>query len=253
MSFHSLIHRFVASITEIRFKPGQDTLLALGTLFVFWPVYYFSSATPLGETLLGFFLWFVIGNLILNVLLPAYYITNIWKEPISHLGIKREGWIPALVVSIVLVLFFLPSLFEAAEGIPIEAVIPHIIANGVILWEPFFVYGWLQNRYERAFGTVPAIVLAGISFGLYHIGTYPLEGVFTLAALGLFFGVIYRLLKRNLIVLWPLTWAVASSIGTVEEFLFDWDVVLIWGIILLISGLWLMNVRQTNKQHNISS
>jgi len=246
LSSHTLIHNFVASIKEIRFKPRQDTLLALVTLFLFWPVYYFSGA---GETLLDFLLWFVIGNLILNVLFPAYYITIIKKEPIYQLGIKREGWIPALVVSIVLVLFFLPGLFEAAEGIPIEAVIPHIIANGIILWEPFFVYGWLQNRYERAFGTVPAIVLAGISFGLYHIGTYPLEGVFTLAAFGLFFGVIYRLLKRNLIVLWPLTWAVASSIGTVEEFLFDWDVVFIWAIVLLISviALWWMNVRQTNK------
>ena len=36
---------------SVRFKPGQDTLLALVTLFLFWPVYYFSSA---GETLLDF-------------------------------------------------------------------------------------------------------------------------------------------------------------------------------------------------------
>lgn len=98
-------------------------------------------------------------------------------------------------------------------------------------------------------------MLAGISFGLYHVGTYPIEGVFTLAAFGLFFGVIYRILKRNLLVLWPLTWAVASSIGTVEEFLFEWDVVFIWATILLISviGLWWMNKRQIDKQHNTSS
>ncbi len=241
MSSHALINRFVGAVKEIRFDPGQDTVVALVTLFLFWPVYYFSSA---GETILDFFLWFVIGNIILNVLFPAYYVLHVRKEPISQLGIKREGWIPALVVSIVLVLFFfLPGLIEAAEGIPTEALIPHIIANGIILWEPFFVYGWLQNRYERAFGMVPGIVLAGISFGLYHVGTYPLEGVLTLAAYGLFFGVIYRLLKRNLLVLWPLTWAVASSIGTLEEFLFDWSVVFIWAVVLAISvvGLWKMN------------
>ena len=54
------------------------------------------------------------------------------------------------------------------------------------MWEPFFVYGWLQLRFERAFGVIPGIALAAVCFGAYHIGTFPLSGVVTLLGLGVF-------------------------------------------------------------------
>jgi hypothetical protein len=63
--------------------------------------------------------------------------------------------------------------------------LPQVLFNGVILWEPFFVHAWLQLRFDRAFGIVPGILLAGLSFAAYHTGTYPPSGLIILLISGL--------------------------------------------------------------------
>ncbi|MCL0049041.1 CPBP family intramembrane metalloprotease, partial [Dehalococcoidia bacterium] len=40
------------------------------------------------------------------------------------------------------------------------------------LFEEVFFRGFLQTRFEKAFGIFPAIVLSGLTFSLYHLG-YP--------------------------------------------------------------------------------
>ncbi len=52
---------------------------------------------------------------------------------------------------------------------PGVSLLPQILANVFMLWEPFFVFGWLQLRFERAFGILPGILLAGIAMGTYHL------------------------------------------------------------------------------------
>jgi hypothetical protein len=101
------------------------------------------------------------------------------------------------------------------------------------MWEPFFVYGWLQLRFERAFGVIPGIALAAVCFGAYHIGTFPLSGVVTLLGLGVFFGVLFRATGGNLLALWPLTWAVTSSIGVLEGG-FGWSDVATYALLLIV-------------------
>jgi membrane protease YdiL (CAAX protease family) len=88
-----------------------------------------------------------------------------------------------------------------------------VLFNAVILWEPFFVFSWLQLRYDRAFGILPGVVLTGLSFAAYHIGTYPPAGLVTLLISGLFFAAIFRP-TSNLLIVWPLAWCAGSSIGT---------------------------------------
>ena len=71
----------------------------------------------------------------------------------------------------------------------------------------------------------------------YHIGSFPLEGLISLFFSGLFFAIIFSCV-RNLIILIPLTWASASTIGTIEGgFIFDWMTVAIYGVVLLIQIL----------------
>lgn len=121
-----------------------------------------------------------------------------------------------------LVALFLPELGSYTDQYTVAALIPHVLSMGLILWEPFFVYGWLQLRFERAFGVIPGILLAGGSFGLYHVGTYSMVGVMELAFFGAMFAVIFHIGRSNLLALWPLTWAVAASIGTLGRFEYDW-------------------------------
>lgn len=74
------------------------------------------------------------------------------------------------------------------------AIIPALIVGIYALWEVVFVYGWLQLRFEEAFGIVPAGILAGLCFSLYHLayGWYDLSGLVGLFIFGLIF---YRIQK----------------------------------------------------------
>ncbi|MDY6876227.1 MAG: hypothetical protein SWK90_08520, partial [Chloroflexota bacterium] len=56
----------------------------------------------------------------------------------------------------------------------------------------------------------------------------------TLLIWGLFFAAIFRL-TSNLLIVWPLVWSVASSIGTLMGGIaFTWSQVASWSVILLI-------------------
>src|ERR687890_1855602 len=155
-------------------------------------------------------------------------------------GARPAGYHEAMVwlaplLSVAISVLFWPQLQDAVAQQPDIELVPLLLANGLILWEPFFVYGWLQLRFERAFGVIPGIGLAAVCFGAYHLGTFPLSGVGSLALLGVFFGVLFRVSGGNLLALWPLTWAVTSSIGVLEGgFGFSWSDVATYALLLIV-------------------
>jgi membrane protease YdiL (CAAX protease family) len=177
----------------------------------------------------------IVTNGILNVLFPAYYVLVVRREGLAQLGITRRWWWLALLLSVAVSVLFWPQLQQVAAQQPNIDLLPLLLINGLILWEPFFVYGWLQLRFEQAFGVLPGIALAALCFGAYHIGTFPLSGVVTLFGLGVFFGVLFRVAGGNLLALWPLTWAVTSSIGVLEGgFGFGWSDVTTYALLLIV-------------------
>lgn len=214
-----------------KWAPSVDTVLALATLM------WMTGAYCVTIHLLRSHLWAVIAvmgivtNLIVNVLLPVWWLVYVRGQPMSELGITTRRWIPSLFIGAGLACFF------ALRLLPMVADtdwLPHLLFNAVILWEPFFVFGWLQLRYDRAFGIVPGVLLAALSFAAYHVGTYPPNGLLMLLIAGLVYAIIFRL-TSNLLILWPLAWAVGSSIGTLMGgACFSWPQVAIWSAILLI-------------------
>lgn len=220
------------TIFSFRWKPGQDTVVAAVTAVLMTPAYYLGAQVFHG--VLGLVIFTVLTNGVLNVLFPAYYMLKIRGERLDELGITIRRWWMALAVSIAWSLLSWKGLQRELQSHPNIDLMPHLIFNGLILWEPFFVFGWLQLRFERAFGLIPGILLAACSFGAYHLGTYPLPGVVMLAAIGVGYGILFRLTK-NLLTLWPLTWAVASSIGTLQgNMQFDWGQVATYAVLLLV-------------------
>jgi hypothetical protein len=75
------------------------------------------------------------------------------------------------------------------------------------LFEAIFFRGWIQLGLERAFGTIPAIVLGAFFYSLYHIGYgMNISEIWFLFTLGLQFAIAFRITK-NILVLWPFyTW-----------------------------------------------
>ena len=211
-------------------SPNGDLLVAVLTevamIAAYWTTTHLLSGGWDDVLVLG-----VLTNLGLNVLFPVWWIAYHRKRPLSELGITTRRWLPSLIISVALAVFFSLGLRHRAAGIDW---LPHVLFNAVILWEPFFVFGWLQLRYDRAFGILPGVLLGGLSFAAYHVGTYPPAELAILLVTGLVFAAIFRL-TSNLLTVWPLVWAVSSSMGTLMGGMqFTWNQVVIWSVILLI-------------------
>lgn len=216
------VRQGAAKIFEVRFRPGADTALALATAVAFGVVYY--SSAHIESDLLSFLLFTVLGTGLLCVILPAYYMLVIRKEPLASLGITKRRWVLALALSAFFAAGSLPQLLTVAADQPEVDLTAHLLGNGLVFWEPFFIYGWLQLRFERAFGIVPGIVLATLCFAGYHLGTFPLEAVAGFIVVGLLQGALFRAVGANLLVVWPLLATVGSAIGTLQgDFVFGWD------------------------------
>jgi hypothetical protein len=214
----------------VRWTPNGDIVLALATEL--WMVGAYYAVTHWASSdLAAIAVFYIPTNLIVNVLLPVWWIAYHRKQPLSELGITTRRWLLSLLISVGLAAFFSFRLVQVAAGIDW---LPHVIGNAVILWEPFFIHGWLQLRFDRAFGIVPGVLLAGLCLAGYHVGTYPLEGVIALLFFGLIYATTFRL-TSNLLIMWPLTWCVGSSLGTLMgDAQLTWNQVAIWSVVLLI-------------------
>lgn len=233
------------SLPWVRWEPDWDTLFALATMFYMIPSYYLMANNR--HQLAGYN--FLFTSLFVLVLLPAYYVLKVRGESLEQLGFSKQQWLPSLLISLVIVLRLIPRIFGLLSTVPPELVLPTVIFNGLCLWEPFFVHCWVQLRFERAFGVIPGILAAGLCLGSYHIGTYPLGMVIVLGMVGLIFGVVFRL-TRNLLILWPLAWTVASTMGTVSGgFTFGWKTVGIYTAILLTQGTGIWWIARTRRNH----
>lgn len=221
----------LSTARDVRFEPGSDTLVAVCSLLGLWGIYYFQSTSESVESVVLFLL---VGNLVLTILFPLYYVCYVRNEPLSEIGVTRTGWKRAVVVSTFGALALAPGLLFVDESAVVLA--PHVITIGLMLWEPLFVHGFLQIRFERAFGPVLGILLASGGFVLFHVGAVAPAGLVTLGLIGLFHAVLFRAFDRNLLVLWPILWAIGSSQGTVDSVVFGWEEASAYVAILLVAG-----------------
>jgi len=213
------------------YNPTPDTAAAIATaLIMCCGGYYLLVHLPEGSTLQ--LVYRVIFELLL-VIFPVWWICHHNNESLDGLGFTWKNLEKSLIISIVITLVFLYFVFRHFSSYGI-ALVPHFLMNAIILWEPFFLFAWLQLRFDRAFGIIPGILLAGICLGAYHIGTYELPLVLSLAAFGIVFAAIFRL-TENIFIMWPLTWSTASAEGSLEGgFLFGWNDVVVASLILTV-------------------
>jgi hypothetical protein len=151
----------------------------------------------------------------------------------AGLGITTRRAVGSVILSCLLAALSIPALLEELRKQQID-IVPHILFNALVFWEVLFVYGWLQLRLERAFGYLAAIPLTAIAFAGYHVGSMDTAGLTGVFVAGLVFSAVFAW-TRNLLVLFPLAWAVSSSIGTLMGgFAATWETVLIYvGVFLL--------------------
>ncbi len=207
------------TVFAVRWQPGQDTLVAAATALLMVGFYYANAHSRNPAVNVA---WLVGANMCLNVLFPIAYVLYVRRQGLDAVGITARWWWLAALISILWSIRSWPALQAAAMRRPEVDLLPHVVGNGLVFWEPFFVHGWLQLRFERAFGVIPGILLAAACFAAYHVGTYPLEIVQRFFIAVAIHAALFRI-TRNLLTVWPLTHAITSATGTLRgAFIFDW-------------------------------
>lgn len=81
----------------------------------------------------------------------------------------------------------------------------------VILWtgvfEVIFFYGFLRTLFERAFGLIPAILLAALFYSFHHVGFQP--EFLQLFFVGIMYAAVYRTGSSALLI-YPFYWGVGA-------------------------------------------
>ena len=250
-----------------KFEPSIETAAALATIPIYTLFYYITAARYFSKQRERLLVaskssgkkglragWVVcakdlieatvveIVRIAFTVVIPARYVLQRDDRSAASIGIDFSSTtsnVSSAATSLLLAAFFSLKLrkLAAADQHRSRSITVHLIFNGLVFWEPFYCFCFLQLAFARAFGMLVAIPLVGISFGGYHLGTYPIvakqnrrqddsrndsiarkqtTSVAALAAMGAIFALIFALSGGSLLVLWPSAWCVSCAIGTFE-------------------------------------
>ena len=154
--------------------------------------------------LLFYFFYNAIYGLLLSVLVPLIYV---WrkKESAASLGIAPMRAKQVIVVSVFVVLSIggqsIPLIIEGTGlqwNYLLIGFVPLVMTT---FFEELLFRGFLQTRFEKLFGAIPAIILSGLFFSLYPLG-YPgfrtISDLAVLFAVGVGFALAYKLSGNNL-------------------------------------------------------
>lgn len=190
---------------DIHWNPGRDTWIALGSyLLVVLGLYTAFQIFTIDRVAANFITFGPITLAVLGIGLPALYTVLIRKRPLGDLGISSSQLIPSLVLGLLLAWDTYNNTLAPMDVTWTKAEVPLVtMALAVGLFEAVFFRGWLQLRFEEAFGLVPGLILAALCYSFYHIGYGMTTGeMLFLFGLGLTFGAFFRLTK-NIFLLWP--------------------------------------------------
>lgn len=152
-----------------------------------------------------YFFYNIFYGFIISVCVPIYFFRKEDNGDLSLLGIKRLRPIDYIII-IGFVVFSVSGQLANVKLVDINfGVLPLSIFPLIMTTfsEEFLFRGFLQIRFEKAFGFIPAILLSGLFFGIYHLG-YPGFRTFQMMILlffvGIMFALAFKLSKNNLIV-----------------------------------------------------
>ena len=219
----------------LRWSPSRSSAMALLTEAGMVLAY-----AALGQASDNLPVQFLVGMIVLPVLsvgVPVYWTSAVNRQPLSALALTLRRWPLAVGLGLALTMLEVIHIWAGSPvTTPSDEWLPQAIVGAAALWEPLFVFGWLQLRFEEDFGVLAGIILAPACFALYHVGF----GFNLTSVLGQFAGILlYAIVFRmavNLIVVWPLLWAASGARACIERgtCVFSWNSVVFTLILLVI-------------------
>jgi len=147
---------------------------------------------------------------VLTVGVPVCWTRLMDRRPLSSLGLTLRHWLPALLLGLGLSAVEVIPVMGATSRVSVDRWMPQAVAGAASLWEPLFVFGWLQLRFEDDFGVLPAVLMASCCFALYHVGFGSVDMMMGQFLSGVMYATVFRLVK-NLLTVWPSLWATSSA------------------------------------------
>ena len=191
---------------SVYWRPNHDTLIAFGSylLVVIGLVIAFQVVT-IARVAANFIIFGPVSLAGLGVALPAFYTALKRRRSLADLGLTSHNLLISLALSLLLGLDTYRNTLASLDVTWSRNLVPLItMALTVGLFEAVFFRGWLQLRFEAAFGILPAILLGAGCYALYHVGYgMTINEIAFLFGIGLMYAVVFRLTK-NIFVLWPL-------------------------------------------------
>ncbi len=210
---------FRRMLGDLHWRPNRDTLVALlsyvlvvGGLFTAFQVFTTEQVAA------NFVIFGPVTLAGLGVVLPVLYTLLVRHRPLADLGLTTRQLVPSVMLGLFLGWDTYRNTIAAQNIAWTRDMVPLVtMAITVGLFEVIFFRGWLQLRFEEAFGMVPGIVLGALCYGLYHVG-YGMtwDEILFLFGLGLVFAVVFRLTK-NVAVLWPFYTPVGGLYSNLSE------------------------------------
>jgi membrane protease YdiL (CAAX protease family) len=186
-------------------RPNRDTLVALVSYGLVVAGLYTAFQVFTTERVAANFIAFGPITLAgLGVALPVLFTVLVRRRSLADVGLTTRHLLPSLILGLLLGWDTYRNTLATLDVVWSREVLPLVVmALAVGLFEAIFFRGWLQLRFEEAFGVVPAVVLGALCYSLYHVG-YGMDWneMLFLFGLGLVFAAVFRL-TRNVAVLWP--------------------------------------------------
>ena len=189
----------------LAWRPSRDTLVVLLSYGLVVAGLYTAFQVFTTDRVAANFITFGPVTLAgLGIALPVLYTVLVRRRPLTDLGLTARHLLPSLILGLLLGWDTYSNTLGNLNLVWTRDAVPLVVmALAVGLFEAIFFRGWLQLRFEEAFGVVPAVVLGAVCYSLYHVG-YGMDWneMLFLFGLGLVFAAVFRLTK-NVAVLWP--------------------------------------------------
>jgi membrane protease YdiL (CAAX protease family) len=153
----------------VRFAP--DRRLAIAALVFVVAVAANAAAWSVEHSLARVALYHGLFALGVCIVMPTWYHVHRLGLPLAEMGLTLRRWPRDLAVGAGLAtLTVAPRIGEVA--VPATAALACLVAAMAFstLYEEVLFRGFLQTTVERALGMLPALLLSGLAFSLYHVG-----------------------------------------------------------------------------------
>lgn len=191
-------------LKEVNVLKGKYEIILISLLLVLLIISVNSLACYLGDN--WFFLFYhLCYGIILSLAVPIYYAKTKEQLIYSSFGIKKVKQKDFAIV-LALIIFSIGGQLINLDLKTIRfdlfslSIAPLLMTT---FFEEFLFRGFMQTRFEKAFGLIPAIVLSGFVFSIYHLG-YPgfrsANEIVLLFFVGIMFAIAFKVSDNNLIV-----------------------------------------------------